>query len=616
MKFWNYRFGLLAVIAAGYLYGNFFIDNREENLTMGDSMQYYLHVVSFFLYDDVGNYDRSLTAMKSLYPNVGDPRDDIYGIRPTETGRYYIKYTTGVPVMEAPFFLLAHAYAKMSTRYPANGWSKPYQLALGLSTLFYLLIAFYWLAGILERYFTRWISCITCLTIAYATNLFYHGTYVIMAHGFLFFDYCLLLLLTLRFYERPGLTRALGIGLVVGLIGITRIPEVIAVFIPLLWGVKSRQLLAERVRFFIQNYRLLLALAAGVLLVFSIQFAYWYYVSGKLVFNPYQGEGFNFLKPRIHRGWFDFSNGWLIYTPVMAFALAGLWWLRRYVSGALLPILVFIGLHAYIHYSYYAWTFFPGLGQRPMVETYPLLALGLAACFAQMQQLRFLKWLPIAILLLFSGLNIFQTWQMNEGIIWTERHNRGFYIQSFGATEPSLKLLRAYDSRHVQPDSSALQLKDTLITASFASETWAGSDLVKDTFGRTSVLNLSPDSVELIEHLVLPPDIHYLGISLMGYTPGSNRIWNRDLATDLMVKIMRPDGKRLLWSSIKPASHIGNPNSSIWSAGEADQWGAAGFFIKVPKSLPEGSYLKIYTTNRARQVFYIDELVVKAYQHK
>ena len=614
MKFWNYRLGLLTAIAAVYLSGSLLIDNREENLTMGDSMQYYLHVLSFFLYDDVGSYDRSLTALKSLYPNVPDPRDDIYGIRPTETGRYYIKYTTGVALMEAPFFLLAHAYAKIGNRYPANGWSKPYQVALGVSTLCYLLLAFYWLAGILERYFSRRIVSLTCLTIAFATNLFYHGTYVIMAHGFLFFDYCLLLLLTLQFYKRPGVARALGVGLVVGLIGITRVPEVLAIFIPLLWGVKSRQGLLERVRFFLQNYRFPIALALGVLLVFSIQFAYWHYVSGKLVFNPYEGEGFNFLKPRIHRGWFDFSNGWLIYTPVMAFALAGLWWLRRYVEGAVLPIVVFIGLHCYIHYSYYAWTFFPGLGQRPMVETYPLLALGLAACFAQMGKGRFLKWLPVPILLLFSALNLFQTWQMNAGIIWSERHNHAFYFETFGATRPSLQALRAYDSRQIQPDSASLQLKETIITESFTSEKW--SSLAKDTFGRTSVLDITPDSIQLIEHLPLSEDIDYLGISVMGYATGHNRIWHRDQAADIMVKIMKPNGKKKVWSSFKPASHIGNPDSNIWSASEADQWGAAGFFIKVPRSLPEGAYLMVYTINRAKQPMYIDDLVVESYQNR
>lgn len=615
MKFWNYRIGLLAAIAVVYLTGNLAFDKHEDNLTRGDSGQYYLHVLSFFLYDDVGDYDRSLTEMRKLYPNVPDPRDDIYGIRPTETGRYYIKYTTGTPLMEAPFFLLAHAYAKIDSRYPANGWSEPYQLVLNLGTLCYLLVAFYWLAGILERYFSRRIVVLTCLTIAFATNLFYHGTYVIMSHGFLFFDYCLLLLLTLRFYERPGIARALSVGLVVGLIGITRVPEIISVLIPVLWGIKSRQEFFERIRYFLRNFHLPVALIVGVLLVFSIQFTYWYYVSGKLVFNPYQGEGFNFLEPKIHRAWFDFSNGWLIYTPVMAFSLVGLWWLRRYVPGALLPVLAFVGLHCFIHYSYYAWTFFPGLGQRPMVETYPLLALGLAACYAQMHKVRALSWLPVPILLIFSALNLFQTWQMKEGIIWSERHNRAFYVETFGATQPSLQALRAYDSRQIQPDSSDLSFLDTIVTsASFSSEQW--DTLAIDSLGRTSILPVGTEFATLAENLPLSTNIHYVGVSLLAFATEKGRIWHRDKGANLMVEIIQKDGKVWKWAAIKPGVHIGNPGHSIWTMGEVEQWGEAGFFMKIPKSLPDGATLKIYIFNPDRQALYIDDLVVTAWQRR
>jgi hypothetical protein len=89
------------------------------------------------------------------------------------------------------------------------------------------------------------------------------------------------------------------------------------------------------------HYRWLLLACLGFTAVFSIQIIYWYYVSGHLVFNPYQGEGFNFLEPKIHKGWFDFANGWLVYTPIMGLALIGLFSLSSYRTGLLWPILAF-----------------------------------------------------------------------------------------------------------------------------------------------------------------------------------------------------------------------------------------------------------------------------------
>jgi len=88
--------------------GNLLIDNWPKTLHHGDSNGYYLHVVSALLYQDVGDYSASIDSPKAVNPSADDPRTDIYGIRPTEKGRMYIKYTVGVPILEAPFFYLGH----------------------------------------------------------------------------------------------------------------------------------------------------------------------------------------------------------------------------------------------------------------------------------------------------------------------------------------------------------------------------------------------------------------------------------------------------------------------------------------------------------------------------
>jgi len=235
----------------------------------------------------VGKYDKTIRTLRSVIPSSLDPGKGNYGIRSTEKGKKYIKYTLGVGVMETPFFLAAHAYAKLSNAYKADGWSLPYHFAIGFSIMFYVLIGFHLLIGILERYFTKTITALVVLAIAFATNLFYHATYVTMAHGFLFFDYCLLIYLTIRFYDTPNLQKALGIGAVIGLITLTRVPEVISVLIPLLWGVYNIRTLKERALFVTKYPKYLLAFLS-FLIVFSIQFVYWYYVSKSGQASKYQ----------------------------------------------------------------------------------------------------------------------------------------------------------------------------------------------------------------------------------------------------------------------------------------------------------------------------------------
>ncbi len=611
----KHRFWLLALIAIVYVSGYFILDRWRTTLYYGDSNGYYLHVVSFLLHHDVGDYDKSITTLRATNPNSADPREDKFGIRLTDKGRRYIKYTVGVPVMEAPFFLLAHAYASISSKYAADGWSLPYLVVVSFSIIFYILVGFYLLIRVMERYFKPKIIIMTVVAIALATNLFFQSTYVTMAHGFLFFDYCLLLFLTQRFYDGPSRWRALAVGAVVGLIALTRVPEVISLLIPLLWGVTNWRTLRERAQLFWRNYQWLLLAAIGFLLVFSLQLMYWYYVSGKVYFNPYEGEGFDFLSPKIHKGWFDFANGWLIYTPIMAFSLFGLFHLKKYASGTLLAILAFVGLHVYIHYSYYAWTYFPGLGQRPMVETYPLLAFGLAAAFYWFTERRRWMLVPLAAIVLFTCLNLFQTWQMREGIIWSERGNAAFYWETFGTMNPDRDALIAYDVKELQPKREKLKLVDIVLTDAF-----------EDTTGYNAIAPLSHSGEYALytteEQYLLAEDLalgqaakrDYLHLAIQAYMPSSHRMWNRDQCAILVLELYDENSKRRKIREIKMSSHLGNPTHSIWSAGDPDQWGPAGYYIRLPRKYNDGWRAKLSVYNPTRQHLYLDDLRLEVYR--
>jgi hypothetical protein len=51
---------------------------------------------------------------------------------------------------------------------------------------------------------------------------------------------------------------------------------------------------------------------------------------------------FYFLDPEIISGLFSYRKGWLIYTPVMAFGLVGMFFTRKSATPLFLPVLLFI----------------------------------------------------------------------------------------------------------------------------------------------------------------------------------------------------------------------------------------------------------------------------------
>ncbi len=609
----NHRVLLLLFIVIVYISGYVLLDRWKTTLYFGDSNGYYLHLVSFFINGDTGDYDTSISTLLETSPKTQDPREDPYGIRLTPKGKRYIKYTLGVPVMEAPFFLIAHAYSLCSKTFPANGWSKPYLLVTGLSAIFYVLTGFFLLISILERFFSKRVTALVVLTIALATNLFFQSTYVTMAHGFLFFDYCLLLFFTIAFYEKPTWIKSLAIGGTVGLITLTRVPELISALIPLLWGITTWSQFKNRIHFFAKQYLLLLPAIIGFLLVFSVQFLYWQYVSGKLVFNPYQGEGFNFLQPNIWKGWFHFRNGWLIYTPVMAFSMIGLFMLARYTKAIVLPLLLFVGLHVYIHYSYYAWSYFPGLGSRPMVETYPLLAFGLAACYTELLKRRFLAWLPFFAFLFFTGLNLFQTWQMREGIIWSERGNPGFYYETLGLVKPTKRSLVAYDTQEVQIDSAELTFIDTLYSENFEATNHQMAVVTNIKHSGNYAYLTRNEEISYFPLFQLGEDIRsgdWIELKVGTYMHPSDQFWQRDRCLRFGIQFLDKKGKVRKEKTLKISSHIGNDNYSIWTAGKAGIWDTVTFRVKVPNRVNKYWKGRLLIKNQHGQKLYLDDILV------
>ncbi|MCC6460873.1 MAG: hypothetical protein IT260_10415 [Saprospiraceae bacterium] len=602
---------VLGSILLLYLASFFLLDRWPTLPYGGDSWGYYAHLPSFFLYGDTGDYQKTIEATTAHAPNFVDPRIDKYGVRNTPVGRFCIKYPLGVAILEAPFFGIAHRWALNSGgRYPADGFSRPYMLLAGLGVIFYAWLGLVVLWYVLARYFQKSTVPALMVLIALGTNLFYFSTYNnVMSHAFLFFWYAILLRATARFWEEPGWWPAAGVGLALGMIGITRSQEILAALIPVLWGVANWRALAGRWQFVWRHWQYL-ALALGCFALALIpQLWYWKWVSGQWLYFSYQGEQFDFRHPHIWGGFTSFHNGWLIYTPVMGLALLGLWRLRRVVPEAWWPFWAFFPLHVFITYSWWCWYYINGFGSRPMVEIYPLLALPLGAFWEWGCTKQWKKVLNWALLLFFCWLNIFQTWQIKEGILWTENANRAYYKAIFGTLHPDRNALIAYDSGETQPGADVVPVqtifqwgyedstlahvvRDPVHTGQFAfqpeEEFSGGRDLAADTLD------------------VHPGD--WLRLSVQAYVKGQDKTWNRDALAMLSLEFRDPTGKALKTRGLRISSKIGNPKHSIWDTGDTDRWGEAAILVKVPRSFPRNGKILTYVWNPNRQKLYVDDL--------
>ncbi|RMF24923.1 MAG: hypothetical protein D6765_11020, partial [Bacteroidetes bacterium] len=395
-----------------------------------DVSGYYLYLPAFFIYKDPSRLRFFEDIRRTYHPSP--IFDQAFEHRP---GRYIMKYSAGMALLYLPGFGGAHLWATLSDAFPADGYSFPYQFGLSLWGLVVALLGLWLLRLNLLRFFGEGVSGVTLVLIALGTNYFNYVTYdVLMPHNFLFTLYALLVWLSIRWYTTPRKRTALAIGAVCGLLALARPSEVISVLVPLGMGLHFAGHPREWLRTMRERrFHLLLAgLAMGA--VGFIQLLYWKVCGGEWVIYSYQDQGFDWLKPHFANVFFSYRKGWLIYTPLMAFALAGLWMLYRRYRWLFWGLLPFLLLNTYIICSWEIWWYGGGFGQRAFIQSYPLLAFPLAAFIQWSHSRRRRRWLFYPLLGFCLVLNQFQIWQAQNYILDTMYTNRAFYWRIFGKT--------------------------------------------------------------------------------------------------------------------------------------------------------------------------------------
>ena len=414
----------------------------SEALISWDASGYYHYLPAIFIYKDLRHQDW-MAAINERYlpsPAYDQAFDHI------DSGNKVNKYAIGQAVMFAPFFLAAHSFATLTDSYPPDGYSFPYQLSIWIGGLVFSIFGLALLRKILMRYYNDRIVLWTILTIGIATNLFEYASITnAMNHNWLFTLLCLLIYSTIHFYNRPHWISAAGIGMSLGLGILTRPTEIIWVLIPLLWGIGS---LNERWKFIRKNGGKVILAAVITALIISIQAIYWKYASGDWVVYSYRDQGFNWFNPKIWRGLFGVRIGWWAYTPVMLIAMFGWFGLYRKNRGIFWPTFLVSVLAIYITVSWSHFEGAGGLGQRNLIQMYPLMAFPLAAIISWFWRNNTGKIVWVVLFMLNVYYNLWWSHQAHKGGFFLGgQTTTPYFYNVVGRLKPDRDLLKLVDTR-------------------------------------------------------------------------------------------------------------------------------------------------------------------------
>ncbi len=419
----------LVLAAATYSDFNVKIWKIPGRVIQWDVIDYYGYLPATFIYHDISlKFKDHYTGKKHF----------VFWAKKTPTGSYVFKMTMGLSVMYAPFFFAANAVAG-HLGYNNGGYSAPYQFAIVMAALFYLALGLLFLAKVLRFYFTKTVTALTILFIGLGTNLFWYSTFEPgMSHVYTFALVSVFLYLTILWHRRSTLLRAVFLGLVIGLLTLIRPVNILITLFFVFYDVKSGRDFRNKWLLYWHKFPHLTLMVVFGFLILVPQLLYWKTVTGNWLYYSYGKEGFFFLHPQIINVLFSFRKGWFVYTPVMIFAVAGIYFLFKKYRQLFIAVFLLLLVYLYVVSSWWSWWYGGSLGQRELIDIYPVMALPLAAIITWIVSRKARLAYPVALLVLSSVLlGAFYNVQYYYGSIHWDSMTKAAWIDSFGRVHPS-----------------------------------------------------------------------------------------------------------------------------------------------------------------------------------
>lgn len=430
----------VAVLIIAVTVGAIKFHHPQRNYMAYDNFGTYNYLPGLIIYNDLGwkNFETLEKINEKYYCT-----STWYQFHKAETGYWINRFTMGMSMLFSPFFLIGHTIA-LNTDYPADGFSRPYQLALFWGGFVYFLIGLFFMARVLSRLFTPLVAATTLIAVYLGSNLLFFAAFGNDSpHVYLFSLYAVLIWYTIKWHDTPLKKYAAIIGIVLGVMIIARPIELFAVLIPLFWNVWNKESLIQKIELVKQHFSHFLILALMMFLIGLPQIIYWKIYTGSFFFSPMTDPafGFDFLTPYFGWALFGFRKGLFIYAPIIIFAYTGLYLLYRRKKEIFWPVFLFVLLNTYLLSS------FSGLisyGWRAFIQSYAVLTIPLGFTIQYLFEKKLVvRMLTLAIIIAFIALTAFQSWQLTKGILHGSRMTKAYYFAVFGKTQvdPELKRL-------------------------------------------------------------------------------------------------------------------------------------------------------------------------------
>ncbi len=490
------KLSLIALIAICLFISIYRINNVDKKEISWDILGYYMCLPATFIHHQPMLND--ITWLKDLNKK-NDLSGTLYQVSSNDKGEPMYVFLFGMGLFFLPFFFLGHGLAAIGG-FEMDGFSPPYQYAMVIGGIIYTIIGLIYLRKILRHFFSEGIAALVMIIVVFGTNYIHHLTLKnLETVNILFMLVGIIVWNTIQWHQNQKTKYLFTIGISITLMILIKPSEIFIAILPLFWNVFSFDSFKQKISLLLSNKKALFLTGAACFLLLLPQLLYWHAKTGHFIYDSYKnpGVGLDFFSPHILNVLFSYRKGWFVYTPVMLFAVTGFYFFYKNNKPVFYAVLFYFLISFYIICCWTYWYYGAAFSCRPVITSYPLLAicLGYFLLFVQKQS-TFIKSLFTLSVMFFIFLNQFQWMQLKNYILDPYRTTKEYYWAAFLKTSVS------------ESDHALLSVnRDFTGQQKFENKTKYSVTLLKqDTFDTTKDKNVQTDTARNPFYRALPDE--------------------------------------------------------------------------------------------------------------
>src|SRR5271170_1622377 len=354
----------------------------------GDGVGYYAFGRSLLIEHDLDFKKDWLAANTSFRMGRTDANGNIASGQYTSTGHLDNHFSIGPAILWSPFLITAHlavlSYDALGGHVFADGYSKPYVLAMALATALYGFLAIWISFRVARKYLPERWAFLGTLGVWFASSL---PVYMYFNPSWSHAHPAFMVALFVWYWDRTRQTRTslqwAVLGAIAGLMMDVYYPNAILLLLPLLEslgnyskGIVNPELNNTIGPLFLNNVLFAAVTFAAFLPTF---------VSKKIIYGSYLNFGYGVQwfwdSPAWLRVCFSSEHGLFSWTPITFLAVIGLFLFRRRDRVLAAYSICAFAVFVYVIGCYQDWDGLSSFGSRFFVSLTILFVLGLAAFF-------------------------------------------------------------------------------------------------------------------------------------------------------------------------------------------------------------------------------------------